>query len=637
MTRIYILVISLLSITLLVQQPSPAMAGPATWTVGVGGDFPNVGQALASGLIQDGDVIRFTSDVVDDWGLVIESNITINGCGYKWILNNPGGETNGLYVLDRPEDPTSFSLTNVTVLIGSPGIYSVVWTNASLMNISKSCFLAIPGTYPYQHILYTRYASQTPSIYINDVFTNASTEFAIYVYLFGSSIGDVVVDGLYCINSPSFLSVHGASGGVYVYAKEYSRVSLYARNVFLDYIGNGVVLYSSSSGIQPSDANIIEIQNLNIGYGGSFGIGITDLGKYRNIIRITDIRMSRIKYGIWVDEQRSQGTYAQFKNISIDRSESMAIRMGIFTTDSMYVFEDVYIGKYGYYGLAFDSGTYSRTLYSRNNTLLISNLWVASEIGLRTLITPRSLFLVGSGTAFNKTIIENSFLNGSVALLNRVNAWFIDTYFNESRCSIRNSQANVTWTLDIYTVSGATGQPISSAPVAIYNGSDLLVSGYTGTDGHFLYTLNYVIDDVTRTAPYLSVIASVDTFTAIWNNSGGTTLPSWYTSVVLELGYYALSVSGFTSMGFATLQITGDSGQLKIYLYIDPLNPSASRYITYDIKVVDIYQSNGVTVYNILLRYSLAGRDIWLPCELVVDRNTNIVCMVGPITMYAHM
>ena len=91
-------------------------------------------------------------------------------------------------------------------------------------------------------------------------------------------------------------------------------------------------------------------------------------------------------------------------------------------------------------------------------------------------------------------------------------------------------------------------------------------SGYTGAGRHYTYILDYNITASSRTAPLLKATASNGPSSNQWFNLGGTTLPSWYTTVVININYVVLRIPGTTSAGLASLTIYGDEGVLKVFL-----------------------------------------------------------------------
>ena len=737
MTRIYILVMALFIGIMFTLQPFPVTAAPTIWTVGSSGDFSSVSQALSSGLVRDGDVLRFVSDVYDFSDLVIDINITVDGAWHSWHLSSISrGSSIGLYVVDRPTSRISFSLANVTILVDTQGINSVLWTNATDIDVSNVSFISTPNTYNYGYAIFGYYNSQVSNVSIRNVFINASIDSAIYLSYQGDSDTTIFVDGLYCLFSEKLLT-QATPSGLSIDSNQNSRVILYANNLFFDnlYYGIKAAIYNYDT----TDVNIIELSNIGIGrvqmagiqgayywrtnyklryenisvmYSDGYAIYLTTDGvQYADLdiknvfvnysrdcsiyvkcpstingdIRVDNVSiLNSYRQGIYIDTRyetfiskidlsniyigyayyealtiyslgedtnvnvdslyineageagypsiyfkwHGHNDWSRFHNLYIGRSHYSGIQAYIMAESSSLDLNNVYIGDAGRNAIHIWS-TYVVPMY---NNITLSNTWVKSIAdGYYTL------YIWDRSDAFRDVVVRNSALNGSISLTNLDSVRLIETFFNESGSALKSTHASITWTLDIYTISKSSKQPISGASITIYNGSNVLAAGYTGPDGHFRYTLNYIIDDVTRTAPYLSTIASLDTSMAVWNNSAGTTLPSWFTDVTLELEYYALSTNGFTNMGYAKLVIYGNTGYLKIYIYLDVLNPSNNRVMTHPLTVVSQYSYGGISVYEVLIGIDVLGRTVWYPAKIIVDLNTGQVIMIGPIIFSARI
>jgi len=272
---------------------------------------------------------------------------------------------------------------------------------------------------------------------------------------------------------------------------------------------------------------------------------------------------------------------------------------------------------------------------SANNNVTLYNVWVN-----RVIEEGSSLYIDNRGRKISNLNVIHSVFNDRIEIYNYYgfiwNAWFIETYFNESAAELINTAINNTWTIDIHAISTYTNMPISGVYIQLYNGSDLWATGYTNSGGDYYYTLTYTIDDENRTAPYLSVIGTIDTSSATVYNTGGLTLPSWYTKLILELNYTLLSITGQSNNGLSTLTVTGKTGILKVYRYIDPINPANNRFTIHKIKVLNQYTSNNIKIFNILISIEVAGKEVWLPSQLIIDENTETILLTGPITMYAH-
>ena len=885
------LVILLLVITLYCLQPYNVMATPSTWTIGTGGVFLNVTQALSSGLVQDGDKLVFVSDVSDYWGLTIDINVSITGDWYAWhLINNTPGESNGVYVLDRPGNPTSFSLSNVTILVESPNINSVIWTNASDFTLTNVRFLATGSSYSWRNSVYGLYSSQTISININNFFDNGSVWDAIDIEFYGTCVVDIYIDGFYSLRD----SVVG-DGDLYIRLDDQSLANAYLSNLYFNNTKYGVILDSYSSSIINmylnslgtgyilyeaiflnlyGDSAYIEMNNVWIQYSDGYGIDVyeytasggeiivnnvfidyaagdggyfdtysdsdshlyinnffvgyaeyplevygyslgnmdvelynifinesysdsiyidSEPGGYSNIIMDNvvvsysgeeavyllsyanldsymsisniyigytaddsfvlydytsgdvDISISHVyanysdnnfmyldiepggtaslglmnvyvnysySSGLILDIYPGMDLYLSMENIYINYSGYNAMYAGLYSSalDTVYAdISDLYVGysdvwalyidfysDYGYlnisnvyigeagvsrtesiwiyldgsYYTAMLQDTYIKyahwnaiTVYtnSHESSIVLRNVYIeeAGGNGLRFTGPMRVLsynnvslynvwvgstgpgnyafIMLNTSNMFDTLVVEHSVFNGTICLSRVNNAWFIETYFNESGSTLYLSRVNVTWTLDIYTVSVYTGLPIPGVYVTIYNCTDLLATGYTGSDGHFRHRLSYIIDDDLRTSPYLSAVASIQDSSVVWNNTGGFTLPGWYSPVVLELNYTLIRITGVSSNGIATLVLDGSTGYVRICWYVDPLNPSNNRFEIYSLRVVSRYSSNNLEVFEVLVGIEVGGRITWFPGHIIIDFNTGSVIMVGPVMMYASL
>ncbi len=886
-----ILITLLILSTVIMVSGVDVRATPAVWTVGVGGDFQNVTDAFSSGLLIDGDVLVFISDVSDYWGLTIDTNVSIVGGWYTWhLINNTPGESNGVYVLDRPENPTSFSISNVTILVESPNINCVIWTNASDFSLTNVGFVATGSSYSWRNSIYGLYSSQTVSINIKNFFDNGSVANAVYLDFYGTSVVNIYIDGFYSLRD----SVIG-DGDLYIHFGDQSLANAYLSNLYFNNTKYGVTLDSYDSSIVNmyinglgteyvlydaisldlyGDSAYIEMNNVWIQYSDGYGIdvyeytasggdivinnvvidyaegdggyfdlysdseshlyinnfvvnyaeyplevygyplgnlevelynifinesysdsiyidsepggysniimdsvvvnysggeavslfGYADLDSYMSISNIylgytaddsfvlydytigdVDISISHVYANrsdddfmyldiepggtasvglmdLYVNYSYSSGVvldiypgidlYLSMENIYINYSGYNAIYAGLYSSVLETVYADIsnlYVGYsdlwalyidfysvYGYlnisrvyigeagvsrtesiwiyldgsYYTALLQDTYIKyahwnaiTVYtnSHESSIVLKNIYIggASGNGLRFMGPTRvfsyndvSLYNVWVGSTgpgnyafimlntsnmFDTLVVEHSVFNGTIYLSRVNNAWFIDTYFNESGSDLYLSIVNITWTLDIYAVSTYTGLPIPGVYVTIYNDTELLAAGYTGSDGHFRYCLSYTINDVLRTSPYLSAVASIQNSIVVWNNTGGFSLPGWYSPVVLELNYTLIRVTGVSSDGITTLVLDGKTGCVSLCWYMDPTNPSKNRIEKHPVRVLSSYESNNITIFNIMICFNVAGKKVWLPAQLIIDSNTGTVFLTGPITLYARI
>ena len=97
-----------------------------------------------------------------------------------------------------------------------------------------------------------------------------------------------------------------------------------------------------------------------------------------------------------------------------------------------------------------------------------------------------------------------------------------------------------------------------------------------------------------------------------------------------------ISVVSASSIGIVHLKVYRDVGEVKLYTYIpDPSQQSTWRFTVYQVKVLKIQAVGHITYIDILINLKVGDKDNWLPGKIIIDYNSGMVFLFGPIIMTA--
>jgi len=498
-------------------------------------------------------------------------------------------------------------------------------------------------------------------ILLRDIHINYSYWAAIYVeggpyYDFNLTLDNVFIN-------------YSEEEGIYVDMYPYESTYVFFSDIYL--------VYASYDGLYidiSSDADLgFELNNVTVEHSDKSGLDIYIYGGYAETFWV-DIHGVVTNYSYYQGIDFTSWSYVGYVNISdvyageVGASNIIGLYFAFNGGDTEYLLSDIYLNYSSGDGIWVYIQSYSSNVNLTNvvvasvggvgiifyggfgevpgpsgnvffieggeNTLFLENVYV---LELDNPVYNPSLVISNSSWDYVGVTVYNSYFNGWILLTDLNNITLVETVFNEASAWIIDSTVRVIWTLDIQVLSQLSGLPIPGSHVVVKNNTTPMFSGYTSGGGHFTYVLDYSITPSSRTAPLLKATASSGPSTSQWVNLGGMTLPSWYTTIIINLNYTVLRISGATSAGLASLTIYGDEGVLKVFWYIDPIDPHNSRLDTYKLKIVNTYTSNNVTVFDILIRMEVGGRLVWLPGQLIIDGNTGTVLLTGPVTLFAKI
>ena len=567
--------------------------------------------------------------------------------GATYIYADPGGDAiidvtdmwvgyaddEGIYVYSDPGYDMFLNVTGFDAdYIGAVGIY--FYHND---DVGEDAFVSLNGVfinYSYEEAIYVEGGPYNDfNVSMDDVFVNYSEDEGIYVYMYP-------YESTYAFFSDIFLN-YTSYDALYADVSSDADLGLGITNITIgrsDRSGMDIYLYGGYA-----DIFWVDIHGVVVNYSYYPGIDYVSWS-YVGYVNISDIYVGEVGVygtpGLFFGLNGGETEYL-LSNLYVNYSYGSGISVYSWSYSSVMNFTDVVVASAEGIGIQFydifdETSPSSGNIFfleGGDNTLYLNNVFV---LWLDNPFYP-SLIISNDSSRYMGVNIYNSYFTGWIFLLALDNITLVETFFDEASALIVDSVVGVVWTLDIQVLSQLTGLPIPGSYINLNNNTASVSSGYTGGGGHYTYVLDYNITSSARTAPFLKATASNGPSSSQWFNLGGTTLPSWYTTVVININYTVLRISGATSAGLASLTIYGDEGVLKVFWYIDPINPINSRLDTYKLKIVGTYVSNNVTIFDVLIRMDVGGRPVWLPGQLIIDRNTGLVLLVGPITMLAKL
>ena len=238
-------------------------------------------------------------------------------------------------------------------------------------------------------------------------------------------------------------------------------------------------------------------------------------------------------------------------------------------------------------------------------------------------------------TNFNRpdynVTIYHSIIDGYLYLWGIDNLSLIETFFYETYAYIGNGYASVMWTIGVKVISTLTGLPAAGVDILILDGSKVISSGVTSTNGLALVPIVYTINNTYRLVPNMIVRSKVKTNIENFTYGFSYTMPSWYEYFYIKIPVLVADISGVSSAGLFRLNLRGKQGTITVLTIADPIN-NYHRVIRYKIIIDRVYAGLDVFVVDIRIRYKIGDRWQWYPGQMIFDFNTNIIILNGPIS-----
>ncbi len=600
-------------------------------TVGDGGDYPDVYTALSNGCFN----LRFVSDVEETNQIVISSTGPVNilGDGYTWNLSigaNPMISISNVdsfimnnldMVVDiNPQNHQNIFLTresnviieNVSVYQEEEGNFITFYSDNKTLyvynvfgissdNLNKFAFINIaydgPGT-EYANVVVNNltlinFAYKGIHSYgwgVTGSILNLNITNSTFIDLYGEAILirmykelNTYIDGVHVENSYGnsiffFTILEGnivVRNGYFVgqYGDGITAITYGHQNVLIEdvYVNesiwgwDGIFLYSYQGGTANISISDVEVENVNVGINiyteGSLNVDIVDYGSSRtdyasiyirygdtSEIYISDVEMENTNvYGIYIESMNGADATIYLEDIEVEGSVNHILITG--ETGSNI---DVYISR----------------LYS---------LGVPSDSSLK-------FYTEGRGSLY----IEHSYMEDFI-LDGDIDAVFNETVYNEFTSDILNgASAYMYWTLYVYVESYITKYPIRYVTVNLYNGSTLLQSKPSRSDGVVSFKLEYWFDPDNPFLDDLNIEVVVEKYNYYLDyekaekillesleHTPQETLPYWLGILGLKVKMISLDAIGIShKMGFISISFYGDFGVITSYYSNNPFIPN---------------------------------------------------------------
>ena len=298
--------IILLGLITLILIPSPGLKGNKVWTIGEGGDFQNVMDAVSSNQVMNGDTLYFISNVSDDfYGGYIDKSLTIEGNGFHWRVNRIA-KGKQLQIIDSNVVIRNISIEFYGVYTNH--LFSLEGSNSSLtledifINISRgggvnnivSDIITVSKGGNYTAILKNVYVTQASYIKLTHILKTSTTNTYIYI-----KIRNVTT------------TITG------------EMINLHAENskiIFIildDGIWSNTILNTS---IINTDLTL-NIQNIEFGNGNNIGLYINTTGNSQLSINLDNLKIqNNNKRFIYIEKHGDPNIILNLKNLLVSKT-----------------------------------------------------------------------------------------------------------------------------------------------------------------------------------------------------------------------------------------------------------------------------------------------------------------------------
>ncbi len=356
-------------------------------TIGSGGDYINVTEAIINNALADGVTLMFVSDVHDYAGINIQWNITIDGGGYKWLIEESSPIAGvGVYLTSTPTHRTGIAIHNITILgmnntvsgdalttIFQGDAVEIEFINVTIGEYTSSDLYYIAMLLTYQDenfrlslinttildsyvdsIQITARGNSYGEVVIDRFFGNTSNQFA---GMFSITIRDNTIMNIY----GSGLTLNGTYYAFYTHSYNNSRI-----NFYVDRLVSRSVNVTLWFNLNTDGENYITLRDIDV-YNARWGV-IGNFYNNRVVFTMENTVFNQVASGISISYNGSRNAF-NIRNITISNASFIGISIsGFNTTDSYYNVQDIRGVDIRY------ACIYLSNVYSINQTTIVEDI-----------------------------------------------------------------------------------------------------------------------------------------------------------------------------------------------------------------------------------------------------------------------
>ena len=478
------------------------------------------------------------------------------------------------------------------------------------------------------------------SVFANNVYDN------IALYLQGQSNGYIELDNIQFRDSDLYSNMAILASG---FSNGY--IKIYNIKIFedSDLPNNNILLYSDSGSylnismrnidLASSDyANLlavlygashmdISIKKSRLHDGGHFNIDVYQEGFSTSNVYIGD---SNLTYAgdtnlIFFNRHNTNG-YFYVENVLLSHSTNQNIYLGARDNAMQRVIIDkTLFDNAGWVNIKAVSTSTSNPLYIFRNVNTTNAVWSLEYIPFWSTSTMK----------FYRSVLDRFWAHGwppsiGVLILNQ-------TIYDE--LSSQNDFVHVEswWVLEVDLYSSYTMAPLSNIPISILDGSSLISTIYTSSNGKAYYVFHYMYDESNPLIDQLNLYISTSyrSFRYGIYTDGGytTTLPNIFIKLRFYLSLMALKALGYVNREPMKLSISGDYGVIYIFNTVNAAITGINSIKTIRFKILSLFTVGNFIIMDISIQ---TGNGINSIQKLILNRANGIIYSDGPYKILAY-